>query len=78
MCEYCCKDLKNKKWLSKRTEYSECTDCYVGMEIFINENILEISSVAEVGYPSRDSTLAEKNIEINYCPMCGKKLSNNK
>ena len=75
MCEYCCNDWKKKKWLAERTEYGKGADCYIGIDVCVNENILEIEAVGEVGYPSQDSTVVNKDIEIKYCPMCGRKLN---
>lgn len=72
MCEYC-SETEKRKYLLERTLYGS-SDCYIGIDMCIEENRLEIEAVGEVGYPSKDNTIVEDNKIINYCPMCGRKL----
>lgn len=73
MCEYCEKGTKNK-YILERNIYG-VSDCYIGIDMVIEGNQLEVEAVGEVGYPSKDSTLVEDIAIINYCPMCGRKIS---
>lgn len=72
MCKYC-SETEERGFLLERTLYGS-SDCYIGIDMYIDENILEIKAVGEVGYPSRDNTVVEDSKIINYCPMCGRKL----
>lgn len=75
MCEYCDENKYPKKSLIERNTYARSTDAYIGIGVEINGNILEIEAVGEVGYPSKDTTYVEDSKKINYCPMCGRKLT---
>lgn len=74
MCEYC-SETKSRKSLIERNTYSSNVECYIGIDMDINENMLEIVAVGEVGSPSRDTAYVEAAKRINYCPMCGRKLN---
>lgn len=73
MCEYCSNE-KTRKQLTERNTYSSVDDVYIGIDSYIDGNILKIEAVGEVGRPSKDTTWVEDSKRIKYCPMCGKKL----
>lgn len=71
-CDYC-KGIKNlhsydigKKEI-KNTEYNES----VGIEVYIDANELIIDCVANTFEPN----FTDAEILINFCPMCGQKLT---
>lgn len=76
MCEYC-KDYTysdSPTCFQERT-LSDISDNYVGFDIYINDNKqLEVQGCFEVGRPSKDAAYGETQINIKYCPMCGRKL----
>ncbi len=74
MCEYCESNWENKKYITEKNRYGKGADCYIGIDTYIDGNMLGIDAVGEVGYPSKDSTVVEEEVKINYCPMCGRKL----
>lgn len=73
-CKYCrpyCgedKILYNNRKLSKKQK-----DAYVGIEVYIEDGNLNILSVAD----SAKANINEANIPINFCPICGNKVTNN-
>ena len=70
MCEHC----EEGKSLIERNTYGHSSDGYVGIDMWIGENRIEVDAIGEVGYPSKDSTYVEGRTVINYCPICGRKL----
>ena len=74
MCDYC---NNEKSIISIEDTYEEDTyeDGYTGIDryengdAYINGNELNLYCDVEVTYVSKSS-------KINYCPMCGRKLSN--
>ncbi|HWT74325.1 MAG TPA: hypothetical protein VN258_06360 [Mobilitalea sp.] len=73
MCEYC----SDGESISNR-EYSNKTDAYVEFDASIDGNVLNIVCCTNIGTMSQGTTYLEKDIKINYCPMCGRKLNNDK
>lgn len=68
-CEYC----QGEKSLSER-EIEPYSDIYTGFGVDISGENLLIESCTAVGRPSRDYTFSDKEIEIKFCPMCGRKI----
>lgn len=68
-CEYC----RGDKWLSECDDkFSYKGDFYPGIDIFIDDDgVLDITVVPDTYEPC----YMEKRIKINFCPMCGQKLS---
>ena len=75
MCEYC--DKKNPKYLSERELSKYHEEVYLGIDCGIDfeEGLLMIEACTASGY--NEPGYEEKNIKINYCPMCGRKLNTN-
>ena len=72
MCDCC----QGKECISNR-ELSERSDAYTGFDISIDGNILSVACCVEIGSMSQGTTYAEKDIEIKFCPMCGRELAKN-
>lgn len=68
-CKYCC-DGVVEPLLDNRTELSRKGDFYPGIDVYIEGDKLEIEAVADVYEPGYE----EATIEIKYCPMCGRRL----
>lgn len=70
MCEYC----ESSKAISERDKLASNDSTWIGIGVYIGENILSIDACTDyhgvTGY-------IEKTITINFCPMCGRKLSGN-
>lgn len=67
-CDFC----KGDKLLMSRNEHlSYKGDFYAGIEACIDGDILSIDAVADTYEPN----FTEEEIKINFCPMCGQKLS---
>jgi len=64
MCEYCEKDYENKNMIDDEN----CT-----VTIINEKNEIEIDYAEYFSYNSRSYY---GTFPINYCPICGKKLSN--
>lgn len=81
MCEFC----KNhwieeyKEYtvndLSGRTESKYNEGFYTGIQTFIDLDINELKVVACLDNKHIKPILESESIKINYCPMCGRKLS---
>lgn len=69
-CKYCddneCEEIYSDIKLGSKK------DCNVGIDIYIQQNNLYVESSADTYEPSYN----EAKVEINYCPMCGRKLNN--
>jgi hypothetical protein len=61
MCNYC--DLTKSNWEMLFRNYDTKCD-YEVIEIYLSKNKLFVS----------DTYDNEVSVEINYCPMCGRKL----
>lgn len=73
MCEYCNKNINNKAiaCIDKETDKSKLSivkDSYFGYTI-----LAEIDNLADDSNNTPD--IADQFFEINYCPMCGRKLT---
>ena len=77
MCKYCdVPDEDDDYYICKRELVG---NTYEGIEMMIDgENKLVVFVVAPImcGY-TKSYAHYEKTIEINYCPMCGRKLDEN-
>lgn len=67
-CKYC--DDNNDVYLHDDCKYSLKADCETGIVAYVFQNKLYINSCADTHEPS----YMEADVEINYCPMCGRKL----
>lgn len=67
-CLYC---SGSKSVLNTRTKLSLKGDFYPGIDVFIDDPILCIESYSDTYEPG----FLEADVKINYCPMCGKKLT---
>lgn len=65
-CEYC----EENKYIYDGMELSTKDDGYCGIDAYMNNNKLNIDASADTYEPN----YIEAEIEINYCPMCGRKL----
>lgn len=72
MCEYCEKGYENT-YISSRTLAID-GKTYKGLDMVITDRELWIFTVANSMRNSDIYGYCEKNIPINYCPMCGRKL----
>lgn len=68
MCEYC----EGDEFLANNREYNFPTDTYNGFEVWLEDNKLSIYACLDKAKAVTASGSVE--IEINYCPMCGRKL----
>lgn len=59
MCKYCLGDVEDRKYIAEDIELSSDISLYVD-----GNNLLDMS----------DETGFSVSIEVNYCPMCGRKL----
>lgn len=55
-------------------KYGSKSNGYVGMDVYIGDSSLCIDAVPDTYEP----IFMEKEIKINFCPMCGKKLEESK
>ena len=69
-CPYCSGD----NLLSERLKYGDKGDGYVGMDVYVENGALYIDAVPDTYEP----IFMEKEIKINFCPMCGKNLEEKK
>ena len=67
-CKYC--NNTGEMLFDTRTKLSSKGDFYPGIEVYVEDNKLEIAAVPDVYEPGYE----EATIEINYCPMCGRSL----
>ena len=65
-CEYC----KGSKFIQEGKETGIKANGYVGLDVWLDYNKLNIDGSVDVYEPN----YIEIEIEINYCPMCGRKL----
>lgn len=63
MCKYC----ENEKEVIKECKFNECD-----LELFIDMD--ETLAINTYNHSSSFTEDIYENIEINYCPMCGRKL----
>lgn len=66
-CKYC--NLKNytESWLSSQTYYCLAKEPYTTLEMMHDNNTGKYSLIANGDYVA--------SIEINFCPICGRKLT---
>lgn len=74
-CEYCkdCEeyfDIYPKELMSLNEKMSPKGDFYPGIRLSIDGDTLRAQAIADVYEPS----FMEKEIKINFCPMCGQQL----
>jgi len=70
MCKYC---EGEEEEISSRTEFAKKSDCgYAGFEVYVipEESVLHIACAPD----THEIVFEEKDVKINYCPMCGRKL----
>lgn len=67
MCKYCSGE---KSLRCTRGRLSSKGDFAPGIEVFVERGMLYITAVADVYEPN----YMEEEIEINYCPKCGRDL----
>ena len=72
-CDFCkdeyCEDRRDLMSFDKKLSHKG--DFSPGIQICINGDILSAMAIADVYEPN----FTEKEIKINFCPMCGRKLS---
>lgn len=68
MCKYC---EEHEYICDTRTKRSKKGEFIPGIEIDITNNELYVLAVADTYEPG----VVDQTIKINYCPMCGRKLS---
>lgn len=66
-CEYC---NDNKLIYDGMVFSRKSEDGYSGIDILVEDNKLCVTASADTYEPN----YLEAEVEINYCPMCGKKL----
>lgn len=67
-CKYC---LGEKPIFNSRKRLSKKGDFYPGIEVSLDDSILIITCAADVFEPN----FLEEEVNICYCPMCGRKLN---
>ena len=81
MCEFCEEQWSDKnngyavKDMSERTASKYNDECYTGIQTFIDLYTSELVVIACLDNEYIKPILKIENIKINYCPMCGRKLS---
>lgn len=65
-CEYC----EGNKFIYDSMKLGTKNDSYCGIDVYINNNKLNIDASTDTYEPN----YIEVEVEINYCPMCGRKL----
>ena len=72
MCKYC-EGWPTEHLYNTRTDVGKKSGGYPGLEVYIDipSNVMWIGGHADVYEPN----FIEAEIEINYCPMCGRKLN---
>lgn len=75
MCEFC--DNRRQITLHRRETDSNITDCFIatcsdGSALFLNENAVLKFDENGKPYIEQDNSLVY--MDINFCPICGKKL----
>lgn len=76
-CEYCkdCEEylyIDQKELMSLDEKMSLKRDIYPGIRLTIDGDMLRAQAIADTYEPS----YIEKEIKINFCPMCGQYLYN--
>lgn len=67
-CKYC--SDKGDSILDTRTQLSRKGDFYPGIDLFIEDDELNIIAVGD----THETSYVEDEVKINYCPMCGRSL----
>ena len=81
MCEFCEEHWNKKnsgyevKDLSERSESEYNYEYYTGIQTYIDSDASELVVIACLDNEYIKPILKTENIKINYCPMCGRKLS---
>lgn len=79
MCKYCNPDnqyLDDDEYFPTMLSHRELKgEVYEGLDLVVADKALFVTTVApiKVGYVVAH-TAFEKKVEINFCPMCGRKL----
>lgn len=68
MCEYC----QGDKFIIDGRKYDYRFDTCAGIDVHVEDGMLMVESVKMQG------SYQEKETKINYCPMCGRKLTEDK
>lgn len=68
MCDFC---TGNKPPFNSRTEYGRKRDAYPGIEVCVEDGEMSITASADTYEPGYQ----EADFKINFCPMCGERLS---
>lgn len=70
MCKYCERESYEEKYIYDDRKWSRKTHSDFGIRVYIENNKLNIGASADTYEPG----YVECEIDINYCPMCGKNL----
>lgn len=68
--EYCGEDSKEDIYNDRKLSHKR-NQIYVGTQIYIEDNNLHLFAVADTYEPG----FIEAKAPINFCPMCGRKLT---
>ena len=72
-----CKVCRSEEYLIGERKLGKFTDSYIGIDVYISENrklTIDVCNEQSTGC----SCFQEAFVKINYCPMCGKKLTEEK
>lgn len=67
----CCYCNSNESLIERDDHFSSKRDFYPGIDVFISDDLLCIEAVPD----SYEPIFMEREVKINFCPMCGEKLS---